>query len=500
MRNHFSNLVYAAAIGLALIFTLSCSSSIDSGDGSSSSVVPIVPSSSSSTPYVPPVTTPSSSSVTNSVLPPSSSSYSAPSSSSAEYTDGSCDASDYGTVEIGEQVWMAKNWGCYAQGSKCYDNDPANCATYGRLYDWATAMDIDAVYYGIEWGGSNVKHRGICPSGWHIPSDAEWSALTNFLGSNAGIPLKANSGWDHGSVPAGTDNYGFAALPGGSGNSDGGLGGIGNQGYWWSSTEYDASYAYFRKMSNNYADVYKYHFNKRYLLSVRCLKDSSSVPTQTGVIPGSPVTYDGETYETVVIGTQTWFKRNLNYAVAGSKCGDVSGRLSDANTATCATYGRLYDWSTAMALPDSCNYSTCALLVNAKHRGICPSGWHLPSIEEWGALMKFVNPSCYAFSSCAGAGTKLKAASGWNSYSGVPAGTDNYGFSALPGGHGYYNIDYVGDGDGNDGYWWSSSEHPLEGYRDGIAYCSSMNYHDEFANRCGSEKRSLLSVRCLQDE
>ncbi|GBU25617.1 hypothetical protein R83H12_02271 [Fibrobacteria bacterium R8-3-H12] len=199
-------------------------------------------------------------------------------SSSSEYTGGSCDASDYGTVEIGTQTWMAKNWGCYVPGSRCYNNDPANCAKYGRLYDWVTAMALtgcDSTSCASQIG---AKHRGICPSGWHIPSHEEWSALTTYVGgsSTAGTKLKAVSGWNNkkdGSSGNGEDTYGFSALPGGGGDS---FVGVGDLGFWWSASERSDSdkYAYVRYMSYLNESVSSNYEKKIHeLLSVRCLQD-----------------------------------------------------------------------------------------------------------------------------------------------------------------------------------------------------------------------------------
>jgi len=202
------------------------------------------------------------------------------------------------------------------------------------------------------------------------------------------------------------------------------------------------------------------------------------------------VTYEGQTYKTVVIGTQTWMAENLNHNVSSSKCGDGSS-LSDANTTTCNTYGRLYNWATAMALPSKC-YSTlstsdadCA--IKTPHKGICPSGWHIPSDADWNVLMKIANPSCSDNSSCAVAGKRLKATSGWNENSN---GTDDFGFAALPGGHGTSGGYF--DDVGNQGRWWSASENNAS-----YAYYRYINY--EYVIWIDNYKGSLHSVRCLKD-
>jgi uncharacterized protein (TIGR02145 family) len=106
--------------------------------------------------------------------------------------------------------------------------------------------------------------------------------------------------------------------------------------------------------------------------------------------------------------------------------------------------------------------------------------------------MKFLNPSCSDNSICAGAGTKLKATSGWNSSSEVPAGTDSYGFAALPGGLGYSDGYFINVGD--YGNWWSATEGTANyAYRRGMGYSNEgVYYNNDLKNRPSS-------VRCLQD-
>jgi uncharacterized protein (TIGR02145 family) len=106
--------------------------------------------------------------------------------------------------------------------------------------------------------------------------------------------------------------------------------------------------------------------------------------------------------------------------------------------------------------------------------------------------MQFVNPSCSATANCANAGTFLKSASGWNSYNGIPAGTDDYGFSGLPGGYGYSNGYF--DGGGNFGRWWSSTEYDVY-----IAYSQDMDYDYAGVGGYFNDKTNLYSVRCVQD-
>jgi uncharacterized protein (TIGR02145 family) len=162
---------------------------------------------------------------------------------------------------------MAENLNYNASGSECYGSNPASCEKYGRLYAWAAALEA-------------------CPSGWHLPSDSEWGALVAAAGgpNMAGKKLKAKKGWSEGGN--GTDRLGFSALPGGYsdrfgyskrffgfGYSSGSFYDVGNYGYWWSATEYDASYAYYRYMDFGGATVHRGDFNKSLLFSVRCVQD-----------------------------------------------------------------------------------------------------------------------------------------------------------------------------------------------------------------------------------
>jgi uncharacterized protein (TIGR02145 family) len=201
---------------------------------------------------------------------------------------------------------------------------------------------------------------------------------------------------------------------------------------------------------------------------------SSSLPPSSSSAPyigGNDIA----NYRTVQIGAQRWMAENLNYAVSGSKC-------YGNDPANCDKYGMLYDWATAMALPSNCNSNTCSLQITEKHRGICPAGWHIPSRAEWSTLISYVGSN---------AGTKLKAASGWNSYSGVPFGTDDFGFAALPSGA-YYNGGFSSVGIFVE--YWNASEDNASS-----AYDGNLAYDQESVRQQGTSKSNLLSVRCVGD-
>jgi len=266
------------------------------------------------------------------------------------------------------------------------------------------------------------------------------------------------------------------------------------------------------------------YYNRGRVSSSSVVAAVPSSSSQFTLIRGPSVTYGGEDYKTVVIGSQTWMARNLNYEVPGSKCGN--GRnLVDRDTETCETYGRLYNWATAMALDASCNSNSisCASQIKSKHRGICPSGWHIPSKVDWETLMKFVNPSCSdpRYPSCpagagTGVGTNLKAAGGWNTFGAAPKGTDDFGFSALPGGGSELYMCLNCDdhpssfGDvGDKGHWWTASEceftwnnsndwPPIDHVEKAACRCS-MGYNEEDLEMGPILKKEFLSVRCVQD-
>ena len=169
------------------------------------------------------------------------------------FTDGR-DGKRYKTVVIGGKRWMAENLDYEKGNSWCYKNDNFNCGKYGRLYDWKTA-------------------KTVCPAGFHLPSRQEWNNLVAAAGgiSAAGKKLKARGGWNNNGN--GTDEYGFSALSGGSRGSDGGFYYAGDYGIWWTATEYNGVYAYYRVMSYNNGYVGENYNNKSFGRSVRCVED-----------------------------------------------------------------------------------------------------------------------------------------------------------------------------------------------------------------------------------
>ena len=189
-----------------------------------------------------------------------------------------------GSVSIGSQVWQTKNlnvdrfrngdpipeaktkeeWDAAekrGQPAWCYyENNASNGSIYGKLYNWYAATDS----------------RGICPSGWHLPSDKEWTALTNYLGGEnvAGSKMKATGTayWQTSNIGV-TNESGFSALPGGYRIYDGSFKGIRNYAFFWSATENGNYFAWYRILTNDTGKVNRYNFDNSFVASVRCLRN-----------------------------------------------------------------------------------------------------------------------------------------------------------------------------------------------------------------------------------
>jgi uncharacterized protein (TIGR02145 family) len=190
------------------------------------------------------------------------------------------DGNVYCTLQIGTQTWMKENLKTskYRDGSAIptglsdnawqnatagayavYDNNPANNTLYGKLYNWYAVADS----------------RNLCPAGWHVPTDADWTTLTDYLGGDtiAGGKMKAVTLWNAPNTNA-TNISGFSGLPGGFRYDGGAYGDIGNYGVWWSSTELSSTEAWSRYLYyDNGNSTRDNDFFKTFGFSVRCLRD-----------------------------------------------------------------------------------------------------------------------------------------------------------------------------------------------------------------------------------
>ena len=190
------------------------------------------------------------------------------------------DGQTYKTVTIGSQTWMAQNLNYETVNSYCYNDESANCSKYGRLYTWAAAMDSAGTWSsngkGCGYGKTcspTYPVRGVCPIGWHLPTQTEWYTLFDTVGgsSTAGTKLKSTSGWTYSGN--GTDDYSFSALPAGYRYGYGFYDFEGNDAYFWSYTVYDSDLAYYMGLYYNVVDAYLLYNGKYYGFSVRCVKD-----------------------------------------------------------------------------------------------------------------------------------------------------------------------------------------------------------------------------------
>ncbi|MDR2693567.1 MAG: SUMF1/EgtB/PvdO family nonheme iron enzyme [Chitinispirillales bacterium] len=444
------------------------------------------------------------------------------------------DGKEYKTVKIGSRTWMAENLDYKpAEGvSSCLGEDAGNCEKYGRLYDWDAAQDV-------------------CPAGWQLPSFDDWNSLAVHAGSAdiVGKKLKAASGWtgDGGYRGKGTDDYGFSALPGGGEPKR--FENYNIFGAWWTTTKMYGDVVNARlTLHQDRLSGLATEKSDRY--SVRCIMDEggtltlnaleggtvSSSPRKTSfkagetaaitatpksgyvfshwsggkaadptaavttvavrsnmeitahfrAAPGASGTLadkrDGQKYRTTQIGNQVWTAQNLNYKTGNSWCYNDSDSY-------CKTYGRLYDWNAA--------------------KTACPAGWHLPSSAEWDVLTKAAggkkrsdndddNNNAYAENT-------LKAKTGWkaktdwnrdNHYNKDGNSTDDYGFSALPGGGRLAHDDDNPFKDaGGNGVWWTATE----AEDNDNAYVRGINgYTDELID-FDTDKDNGFSARCVMD-
>ena len=185
------------------------------------------------------------------------------------------DGHNYKMVKIGDQVWMAENLNFKTDSSFCYKNEEKYCAKYGRLYRWAEAVgkSESECGFGYKCSMPSGNIQGVCPSGWHLPSKDEWTALLTAVGglSTAGKMLRSTFGWNRSGN--GADDFGFSALSAGQRNIGGDFYDEGNGALFWGATEFGSDYAYRLYLYSDADDVHLGYFFKDYAFSVRCLKD-----------------------------------------------------------------------------------------------------------------------------------------------------------------------------------------------------------------------------------
>ena len=431
---------------------------------------------------------------------------------------------EYKTIGIKSQMWMAENLN-YADNvnypcmSSVCKNDADSCELFGRYYEWRET--VGCVEY--DWSSSKNFYdqvQGICPEGWHVPTIEEWRTLYVAMGSNPyAMQAKNFAVW-----AKATDEYGFSALP--AGCYDGEFRDA-NGAYFWSFTAEKNVYFHWDLFANSSGENEAYYVNKDCPgISVRCLlgaasrqtaKSSASMNSSSSSIAKSSSSVketssssekmessssskvnlaspcktelednceygelidnrDGQTYKTVIIGSQTWMAENLNYKTANSYC-------FGSDTTNCTEYGRFYTWATAVDKSEKeCGERYVCSLPSGNIQGVCPSGWHLPSTDEWNVLFIAVGDSLTT-------GSKLKSTSGWPD---SRNGSDDFGFSAFPIGFGASGTHEF---EGICTSFWSSSEHDYSYY----AYHMSLSNSDDSVHLNYSSKSAGFSVRCLKD-
>jgi uncharacterized protein (TIGR02145 family) len=467
---------------------------------------------------------------------------------------------DPNTVIIGTQTWTTKNldlatysdgtvipqvtdptaWANLTTGAWCYyNNDSAKGATYGKLYNWYAVA-------GIHDTDPNTPNKKLAPTGYHIPSDAEWTTLTTYLEgeSVAGGKMKA-TGTSLWNTPNGqaTNSSGFSGLPGGCRFINGTFNYIGSFGYWWSSSEANTTNAWVRDL--DYASGYanRGSDNKVDGLSVRCLVGEPAVvavaPTITttavssigtitassgGVITadgGASVTQRGLVWSTTTNPTIALSTKTEDGIEIGTYTSALSGLVANttyyvrayATNSAGTGYGAQLSFATLPAVTDPNTVTIGTQTWTTKNLDVATyrNGEVIPEVQDataWASLTTGAwchydnnpaNDAIYGklYNWYAVNDSRGLAPSGFHvptdiELTAVTNMKDPAGFAGLPGGSRnnlgiFYNIGLYGS-------WWSSSE-----YITTRAWYRYPDYHNVFAYRASASKSYGFSVRCLRD-
>jgi uncharacterized protein (TIGR02145 family) len=278
-----------------------------------------------------------------------------------------------------------------------------------------------------------------CPAGWHLPSDEEWNELEKTAGKNIAGEISAlQGGWRDNNA------YEFTLEKQRNGDKTGRWRSLGENGAWWTATLFEATGAAQARHLSSSGDVSSTLKNKSDGISVRCVQNyPTRIISKIFIDPR-----DSKQYNVIKAGKVMWMKDNLNYNAKGSIC-------YENKPENCDKYGRLYDWDLAQT--------------------VCPEDWRLSSHDDWVNLVENTGGNA--------AGKKLKSKEHWN-------GTDNYGFSALPGGftksQGFAEKD-------EKGYWWTSDTYGPSG-----KYNQMSSNKDDVVHSANTKSMGF-SVRCVMD-
>ncbi|MDY6327298.1 MAG: FISUMP domain-containing protein, partial [Bacteroidales bacterium] len=444
----------------------------------------------------------------------------------------------YNTVQIGDQCWMKENMRCTtspsgktafqaASGSSSYvspqyyDSEssiPLN--DRGLLYNWAAAMDTVFTSEN-EMNVSFINRRGICPEGWHVPTDYEWNVFENYVNSQVcyqcddeidfiAKALSSTKYWkedDYMSCIVGNDltknnATGFSAVPAGMCRFP-------NyyldsmQVSFWTSTSASEYGAYFCNIMSHERVVTREAGNdKNTGYSVRCIKNG----LEGNPCPGAPTVIDADSnvYNTVRIGNQCWMKENLRTTKYADGSTITAGGNNESSTERyyydyttsgidSVQRGYLYNWAAVMNGAESSNAAPSGV------QGICPTGWHVPSYAEWMVLLPYLNSQnqylCESVNELLA--KSLASSTGWNSSNnqcavGNNQSTNNLtGFSAVPAGY-YDGSTLLGAGECAE--FWSSTQVDND-----LARYLNLYYDHAAVNRGQCNKNYANSVRCVKD-
>ena len=360
------------------------------------------------------------------------------------------DGEVYGSIQIGNLIWMSENLRYNLPGS--LENPAFNDKKYGRLYNWKQAQEV-------------------CPEGWQLPTDADWKSLERFQGialnelskkyhrgKSVGESLKSEKDWKRGS---GKNGSGFNALPAGYYAAyDKSFRELGESAVFWYSSGINGIYKTYRYLLADSTTVYRNESKKEYAYSCRCVKkeivENDSFFTDRR---------DGQVYKTVNIGNKIWMAENLRYfETAGTEIPeDKTGE-----------YGMLYSWTSLMALEHK--YKSKTWTQKENQRGICPLGWHIPSEEEWNSLLDELNHDS----------ERITSVSGWED---ANNGNNSSGFNVYPAG--YYEPFFGFNQFAKGAYYWTSQNDSKE-----ATYINISNPRVGYS----IEKKSYrYSCRCVKD-
>lgn len=342
------------------------------------------------------------------------------------------DGRTYKTVQIGTQRWMAENLRYPLKGSFCYDDRDYNCETYGRLYNWAMARMLVDFYNNtsIKKIKQINKIHDICPAGWHIPSNKEWKILKAYVGKSGksdgvGISLRSSNLWDRElRLPAGSDEFGFGAIPAGERYFIGTYMDMGSSTQFWASNELDAGGASFWRLTYDSRGLEQIYENKENGVSVRCVEDKlykiKEPPAPVQKVVAKTVEVQGRKVETVHIGDQVWMANNFDVKVPGSYC-------YEDKEENCRKYGRLYPWTTVVKLSEEFGKKVARDSISkVKPKGICPNGWHVPTARDFFRLDSYLRDIDEAI----GVGVNLRSRRGWEEGENSLPGVNGFGFNA----------------------------------------------------------------------